>query len=100
MDEPIAKLEALDGPDRELDAEIAGTDPTTVHWHDEDETPRYTASIDAAVTLIPEGWYCDYDGQLGVIHLYRKGDMKTHMGQADTPAVAICIAALKAKSDL
>jgi hypothetical protein len=45
------RVEAATGPDRELDAlinDIAGRHPTM---------PAYTASLDAAITLVPEGWH-------------------------------------------
>ena len=57
------RVEALEGEDREIDLAIAkmrrvtvwkhdpetGTNYETTHWH-------YTASLDAAMTLVPEGF--------------------------------------------
>ncbi len=73
--------EAAEGPDRELDAQIwlacvpGSTRSELRYWHAAigkecviDETrqadgrlivvPAYSASIDAAMTLVPEGWFC------------------------------------------
>ena len=85
----IDKLERADGPDREMDAEIAKAVGMCLHpnktrtgvqsdtgfdcddcgadsWGNRsndgfnrrlsDSCPAYTASIDAAMTLVPEGW--------------------------------------------
>ena len=113
MDELIARLEAAAGPDRELDAAIAGTDPNTVQWHSEDETPRYTASIDAALTLVPEG--LDAPGSFKIERFYLGNGIEKNRAcvwdglgsfssldtasEGATPALAICIAALKARGD-
>lgn len=49
------KVEGLEGPDREVDCEIlaavARTDNGPVF-----AAPAYTASLDAAMSLVPEGW--------------------------------------------
>lgn len=66
MNDLIERIEAASGPDRALDHEIYeylgspivrmvsatthGTD--LVNW-----APFYTASVDAALTLVPEGWW-------------------------------------------
>lgn len=72
------RVEALTGPDREVDADIAvaiSNDPAAwvvrdipsaifTHkpgwWRDRDDkshsAPSYTASLDAAMTLVPDGW--------------------------------------------
>src|SRR5690606_8792956 len=71
MNDLIAKLEKATGPDRELDAKLAfvngawaaGVDEGVpwVQWAKNtaveinDELPRYTASIDAALALVPDG---------------------------------------------
>jgi hypothetical protein len=57
-----ARAEAAEGPDRELDMIIAeavgwvhrsgAPYPHVLAW----ERPAYTASLDAALTLVPEGW--------------------------------------------
>ncbi|CAB4120787.1 hypothetical protein UFOVP5_24 [uncultured Caudovirales phage] len=50
------RIEAAEGADRALDADIHESlgnvvDAATVQWHSADETPFYTASLDAALTL-------------------------------------------------
>jgi hypothetical protein len=71
-------------------------------------TPAYTRSLDAAVTLVPEGWY--WRAGHGVLwpgwaHLNRKHPdhcerEDEHSAHAATPALALCAAALKARSQL
>lgn len=93
MRDLIARLEAATGPDRELDAEIADAvefDPTCLH------SPAYTASIDAAMTLVPP--------DTGIWGVAKLGDQYTaHAGNPDhegaTPALALCIAALRARME-
>lgn len=54
MTDLIAKLEAADGPARELDYEIAAA----IGWpdapHSKQHARRYTESVDAALTLYKE----------------------------------------------
>jgi len=106
--ELIAKLEAAEGPSRELDAEI---DILALEsgWREErymtpDTTPHYTSSIDAALTLVPEGlrWRVSYVP----VHQFASASVadgsilspntKEWEGKHTTPASALCIAALKA----
>jgi hypothetical protein len=53
----VARCEAATGEDRDLDYAIAAA----VGWPDSpimhQNARRYTASLDAAVTLVPNGWY-------------------------------------------
>lgn len=111
----IERIESADGPDRELDAEIAVAIryfPQNVGfvWKNDLEpncpeigrvtcvtslgtggphyaAPRYTASIDAALTLFPDqtgpwsAWNCAIP----------------RVRDAATPALALCAAALKAR---
>ncbi len=116
-DELIAALEKATGPDRWLDFEIwcAMTKPSGFPalsepkenrkrwfetWKNTDAIPLYSASIDAALTLVPEGWS------------WRAGNLPSGKGFADlgtqaslqciegaTPAISLCIAALKARGD-
>lgn len=120
-DELIARLEAATGPDRELDRAIA----MSLGWrHDPHDGPygtwtapdgtrhttfnEWTASIDAALTLVPEGmdWLiCSRrrnfrDGYY--VHIM-DGDVNRDGHSAGeawhlAPAVALCIAALKARA--
>ena len=130
MNDLIERIEAASGPDRELDHEIYeylgspvvrmvsatthGTD--LVNW-----APFYTASVDAALTLVPEGWrigkleqdwrsggwiaqLCERptERQLqafddGVTIGWNTADTDP---DAATPALALCAAALKARAYL
>ena len=127
-DELIARLEAATGPCRELDAAIAlakgwiqygpnwFTPPNLTVKHHKSELPRYTASIDAALTLVPANalwgvkalWDQGPDANggpkayRGSVDVYEVRDglfwKDNHLSLAPTPALAICIAALKARS--
>lgn len=123
-----ARIEAASGPDRELDAEIYNAVPVEAgrkaerlpmeQWGDrfddgwrtmladrEDKYPeklkRYTASLDAAMTLVPEGWMqFDVDAtapDLGIDWtLHRHGiEVKA---TAATPALALTAATLRARA--
>ena len=123
----IARLEAAPKGSRELDAEIAAKigctkAPQIMPYrplrvlHPSGRTidlPHYTTSIDAALTLVPEGWAINVLGQtdkgLWVATLRHIETSKRKMGATDnygnlpltswsrpTPALALCIAALKA----
>lgn len=68
--------------------------------------PHYTTSIDAALTLVPEGWCGDVEvGDCGNLegkrgHLWNgefAPDAREVRSEAHTPALALCIAALKAR---
>lgn len=116
----IAALEAATGPSRELDVAIvyalypdigpyaahcAGDPP--IFWFDpyyKQECPLFTASIDAALSLVPEGWRV-YALQQFTVDTAKWAcglDMRYGPGQvlvreAPSPAIALCIAALKAR---
>lgn len=141
MDELIARLEAATGPDEWCDYHLwrialpehhrwtmGGTgaldgvplwgNPRKDRDWDRDP-PRYTASIDAAITLVPEGWAVRLkqttrydqtcwtgDGQqpawtVSLMPDDNKADnfMFYEHGGAATPALAICIAAIRARGD-
>lgn len=108
-------------PSRELDAEIAdacGVDRAEccnnpiVHYSEkgepeyedccgnaiEIEPMPYTTSIDAALTLVPEGRHLilNIDPYSVACDIKREDGEWGHRGRG-TPAVAICIAALKAR---
>jgi hypothetical protein len=128
--ELIARLEAATGPDRELDAEIAlaigivrDRDGDCFFGHryysvmvlergyydiegGAPELPHYTASIDAALTMMPELWNYVI-GSPGIeetkldkwcVNIAMHPDDRGDLTFAPTPALAICIAALKARS--
>lgn len=101
MADLIERLEKATEPEWELDAAIARLDDIREAFGDcaDDEVPPYTSSIDAALTLVPEG--CKWLVQdLGIgfeaCTYPRKGVPCAAKGAA--PAIALCIAALKARS--
>jgi hypothetical protein len=152
--EVIEALEKATGPSRELDVHIARTtgsrwereiDPEfhlnsngEVQWeieqegrtrralHDLSQIARYTASVDAALTLIPEGarvrelgqwwdinapggWFCnimrwEYIGSGITERAYTFGfaedDSEKMPRAAPNAAIALCIAALKARASI
>lgn len=116
------EIERAEGPSRELEAAIkeaqTGKCPH-VHvmtvdgdgdgWmevcsrccEEEPDThiPRYTASIDAALTLVPEGWNGVIHIRDGSVGLYQLSNPKSHINvNAATDALALCAAALRAKA--
>jgi hypothetical protein len=122
----IKRLEALEAPCRECDAEIAlakGWTQFKPNWyrppdldihHHFSELPRYTASIDAAMTLVPEGDFdqdwsrstrCKSEGfKLWQVRIaFETVDQDPEelgpvaLGEHDIPAIALCIAALRAQ---
>lgn len=105
----IERLEALTAPDREVDAEIAKVmDTTVVRHHRESGTNitttncHYTSSLDAALTLVPEGWeWLREHLETMCVYLPKHNDVNSwdiHItGAHKTPAIALCIAALKAR---
>ena len=108
------KIEALEGPSREVDAEIAiavgrtlqvwreGGHSMPGYWAD-DPPPTYTASLDAAMTLVPEGFYKSFaairfgDGLPFAEVVERKPPERIFSAYAATPALALCAAALRAR---
>jgi hypothetical protein len=111
----IERLEKANGPDRELDAEIhraitpllsdTQIDQKVSGWlfggdHAQPTlAPFYSKSIDAALTLVPSGYGAVSmsigEGERG--SSARLGHPYVH-GNAKTPAIALCIAALRARS--
>ena len=125
-DELIAALEKATGPGRILDFQIhrailgkpiLENDVWWVHrdvirWKDGTEDavtdwPRYTASIDAALTLVPEGWWAqiNYRPDQPSVVLWefpvpcrRVPPEKPYVLAAQSAAIALCIAAMKARA--
>lgn len=102
------RVEALTVPDREVDAlmQRALGDGSRYHWFadmngawvTDANAPRYTASLDAAMTLVPEGAYWavkHYPNAKCAADVFG-----TRQGYAATPAVALCAAALRARATL
>lgn len=120
----IERLEQATEGSRELDGEIFRLvypcqDPA--HWHrfqdawahqDHEDAIAYemanfyTTSLDAALTLVPEGdeWVVSNHGQIGLENLAFAGVYGAAIPgsscdtNAASPALALCIAALKARS--
>ena len=112
------RIEALEGLDREVDAAIHDSLAKPKHrkhpylvgtFIDDSQSgavyscPAYTSSINAAMTLVPEG--CGFS-----VHNPSRPDPDnrpsatvwgrltgTHFGEGQTPALALCAAALRAR---
>jgi hypothetical protein len=117
----IEELEAATVGSRALDADIFWTInlPHSEHWPTTHRwvsmVPAYTTSIDAALTLVPEGWPITemswwpsvpkgYESEnvarVGIMGLDYAGFGNHKLrfrAEAKTPALAFCIAALKAR---
>lgn len=114
MTDLIERLEAATGPCRELDRAIAealgwsgicspnvtfGNRPDGSRWI----VPRFTASIDDALTLVPEGWgYTLCDPRDGKGRPWAKLFPPNRLAEvqptfASTTRLALCSAALKAR---
>jgi hypothetical protein len=105
----IARLEKATGPDRDLDEAILR------HFLDEElaakgsarvpsPCPRYTESLDAALKLAPEGAFwiigCGRvrSGEpLGGAQIISPSGSELAEAEHDSPTIAFCIAALKAR---
>jgi hypothetical protein len=123
MTDLATRCEQAEGPDRSLDTEIARSlgwgcvmqDPQAgLRWYcwkefyrsgDWISLPNYTASLDAALTLVPEGWRlrqmafsapCADDRKWHLnLHGGKVGE-ETFVGRGSSPALALCAAALRA----
>ena len=103
LNELAARVEALSGPCREIDAMIwRATVRDAIHWGD-DAAMRFTASLDAAMSLVPDDamWRLGHDGEgadpsqfLAVI----VGMTERWWALAATPALALTAAALRARA--
>jgi hypothetical protein len=106
------KIEALDGPCRETDLLIATItrkpQPSDKFFgkRQAKRAPRYTASIDAGITLVPEGCIWNLGGSpkggfasAGLFGaMIQQGHDQIH-AEAQTPAPALCAAALRAQAN-
>lgn len=113
----IARVEAAEGADRELDAEIAtATTPGMIRDFeyvgftgvgDMYPAPAYTASLDAAASLVPSGWHwntgIDWSNAnpptvMGSAIVEHAAGLRSSLGgEAATPALALTAAALRAR---
>lgn len=92
MTDLIARIESAEGPSYALDREIGEAMGRAF------APPQpYTASIDAALTLVPEGWsYVIRPGYVGLRHPRNPENDVTSW--ANDSALALAAAALKARS--
>lgn len=125
--ELIARLEAATEGSRELDSAIALTvgwtfekragetkrwwrEPNGPVWFRDTSPPFFTTSLDAAMTLVPDGyfWRMGHVEQLSeddevmygaeLLRYLHVADRSDSMGHGLTAPIALCIAALKARS--
>jgi hypothetical protein len=95
------RCEQAAGPDRELDFAIAAG----VGWPDspnlQQNARRYTESLDAAITLVPEGWTWGrfHSGVVECMTLNGPGNsILFERGEGNSSALALCAAALRARA--
>jgi len=103
--ELIERLEKATGPDHGLDREIESYfwDSPHPQWKSDAGLPRYTSSIDAALTLVPEGWRTASVEErfVGGEWLWSLKSCGVYAwGVHRCTAIALCIAALKARAAL
>lgn len=114
--ELIAALEQATGPDAALDSAIACSiglaqerdgfvyqmDPIAGSTHELFLHVPYTASIDAALTLVPGNSFVQLSiaprDKRKLAVAYVTANDVNHQGGGDTPALALCVAALKARA--
>lgn len=111
----IQKMKDAGGPDRTLDAAIqrliAG-DTKKEHWFDcngtwttDAKAPEYTRLLDCALTIVPNDafWRVGHDGEGADPGAFRADVLLPPLkcsAIADTPALALCIAALEARQKM
>jgi len=138
LNDLIERLERATGPSRELDALILGAThyPNSEYFslslsdgdrpadaynsrtvlcvrHSKDHAhyrnpPHYTQSIDAAMTLKPEGWHVlnlrhmsETEWFAGLAKKFPDSEFANEAeAKAQTPAIALCIASLKALASI
>jgi hypothetical protein len=105
----IDRMQKAEAPDRDLDAEVyrvcvgeVWSGPLSGHWTSDGKAPipHYTASIDDALTLVPDehDWIiASVNGQVGGTPYACVGSEQAHYGA--TPALSLCLAALKARAN-
>ena len=94
------RVEQLTGPDRYIDAEIAGAFSLS-------DSPNYTYSLDAARTLLPQHhpWSLSSDPEAGFANggyagagVFQKDGNDVFHAESITPALALLAAILRAKA--
>lgn len=105
----IARLEKATGPDEAIDAEVwcVVYAPDVVAIDHGAKFPPYTTSIDAALTLVPnQPWIGpwsilsrgnSWEAEIGAGFHPRDVGYESRAKSNATPAIALCIAALKAR---
>lgn len=105
----IARLEKCVGPDRELDQDIfhaLDLCPKSEGGCDDYRAPLYTASVDSALSLVPVEWtvedlfwsWPNGDRSASACLTRDKEASRVHGDSLCSLAIALCIAALKARS--
>lgn len=112
MKDLILRLEKATGPDREIDLAIghwlwritnAGKPWECFDYGTDGPNRKFTNSIDAALTLVPEGHvvsirsYSDGSWRASVRNLSDVAGQSMLGGEKPIAAIALCIAALKAR---
>jgi hypothetical protein len=111
------RCEAATGADRRLDYEIMTATVPVGHaylWDPNDQSHRYTSSLDAAMTLVPAGLRLAFSEWDDEKHLRPRGPWQAILTKAGsgssfndmlgyrcdhaaTPALAVCASALRAR---
>ena len=109
-----ARVDVATGADRMIDEAISpalgwlAPKPPLRSWRTpqgyraSDGVPRYTASLDAALTLVPEGWDWAVTkgfGESALAAASPANSVATVETQAATPALALTAAALRARAE-
>jgi hypothetical protein len=97
--ELIESLREAAGPDPALDQALlclVGSDSQSIR--DQSAVPAFTSSLDAAISLVPEdlNWHLYNDGDARIV--LASGSEVVGISPLGSTAIAMCIAALKARS--
>lgn len=113
MRELVERIEAADGPSRELDEAIRLLIEHNIvvaldlaGGYVGQSTPSFTASIDAALTLLPEGAQWGTGSRDGTLRSwawcalnYEQPNERMELAFAATPALALVAAILRARGE-